>query len=82
MVLFLLIYTPAGAKNQEGMEEKKAGYILLNDLVVTFENFDPYKPVEEWKSKVFNSLNTMLKQAECARAKKEIEKLCPARSIA
>jgi len=47
------------------------GYVLLNDVVVMFENLAP--GIEDWRSKVFATMNGIYKESGLARKQGKID---------
>ena len=60
-------------KSQLYIKGNKSGYLLLNDLIGTFESYNPEVSVKDWKDKVFNSLRTMLNNAREAKEDREVD---------
>jgi len=75
LIIILCITIPGFTQEKtKKIEAGEIGYILLNDLILTFESYDPYKPMQEWKDKVFNSLSVMFESARNAKAQGNLDK--------
>jgi TonB family protein len=61
------------AKSQSYIKGNQIGYLLLNDLIITFENYNPNVSKKDWKDKVFDSLRIMLNKAKEAKEKKDVD---------